>query len=71
MPPPGDALRPALAAIDANRDGELSKEEIEGAAKALLTLDKNGDGKLTRDELVGAAPPGQGGRPMNRRPENR
>jgi Ca2+-binding EF-hand superfamily protein len=48
-PPPGapaDALRPALAAIDANRDGELSKAEIEGAAKALLTLDRNGDGQF-------------------------
>jgi Ca2+-binding EF-hand superfamily protein len=58
----GDALRPALAAIDANRDGELSKEEIAGAAKALLSLDRNGDGQLTRDEL--AAPgPGVPGRP--------
>ncbi|HZN34436.1 MAG TPA: hypothetical protein VFB80_11480 [Pirellulaceae bacterium] len=64
--PPIDALRPALAAIDANRDGELSKEEIEGAAKALLALDKNGDGKLTRDELAPAPGPGR-----DRRPENR
>jgi Ca2+-binding EF-hand superfamily protein len=62
MPPggPGDALRPALAAIDANRDGELSKEEIAGAAKALLTLDRNGDGQLTRDELTGPGPGGPG-----------
>jgi len=62
--PPGmplDALRPALAAIDANRDGELSKEEIEGAAKALLALDRNGDGKLTRDELGGPGPMGRPG----------
>jgi collagen type III alpha len=61
--------------IDANQDGELSKEEIEGAAKALRTLDKNGDGKLTREELFpggmgpggflarpGETPPG-GGQP--------
>jgi collagen type III alpha len=58
---PGDALRPALAAIDANRDGELSKEEIAGAAKALLSLDRNGDGQLTRDELAGPGGPGRPG----------
>jgi len=63
MPLPADALRPALAAIDANRDGELSAEEIAGAAKALLGLDKNGDGKLSREEINGGGPlnrPGAG-----------
>ncbi len=60
---PIDALRPALAAIDANRDGELSKEEIEGAAKALLALDRNGDGRLTRDELGGGPMGRPGGAP--------
>ncbi|MFO0901483.1 MAG: EF-hand domain-containing protein [Pirellulales bacterium] len=38
-------------ALDANRDGELSKEEIDNAAQALRTLDKNGDGRITRDEI--------------------
>jgi len=57
MPLPADALRPALAAIDANRDGELSAEEIAGAAKALLALDKNGDGKLSREEIGGGGGP--------------
>jgi len=38
-------------ALDADRDGELSAEEIEGAAAALKKLDKNDDGKLDRDEL--------------------
>lgn len=58
-------LPPLYAALDANRDGELSAEEIAGAAKALATLDKNGDGKLTRDELFPNMPanmrPGEGG----------
>ncbi len=38
-------------ALDADGDGEISAEEIAGAAKALKKLDANGDGKLTRDEL--------------------
>lgn len=49
--PGGLNFPPLLAALDVNRDGELSAEEISGAAKALATLDKNGDGKLTREEL--------------------
>lgn len=62
----GDGPRAALGAIDVNRDGELSKEEIEGAAKALLTLDRNGDGKLSREEIGGPPPmrPPGAGRPM-------
>lgn len=64
MPLPADALRPALAAIDANRDGELSAEEIAGAAKALLALDKNGDGKLSREEIGGGGPLNRPGQPM-------
>lgn len=58
--------RPGLLAVmDTNRDGELSKEEIDGAAKALLALDKNGDGKLSREEIGG---PGPGGLPNSGRP---
>lgn len=38
--------------LDANRDGELSAEEIENATAALKRLDRNGDGKLERSELV-------------------
>lgn len=45
-------LPPLLGALDANKDGEISGEEIEQAAKALRTLDQNGDGKLTRDEIA-------------------
>lgn len=61
---------PVLRALDADGDGEISKAEIEGAAKALAALDKNGDGKLSRDEILpnfagGGFPgrPGAAGRP--------
>ncbi len=52
---PGQGFRPPpppiMAALDANKDGTLSAEEIENAVKALKTLDKNKDGKLTPEEL--------------------
>jgi hypothetical protein len=63
-PPPGGAHGqpppppPLLHALDTNKDGELSADEIANAAKSLLTLDKNGDGKLDRMELR-PPPPGQ------------
>jgi hypothetical protein len=40
-----------IVALDVNRDGELSAEEIEGAVEALRALDRNGDGKLAGDEI--------------------
>ncbi|MFO0909181.1 MAG: hypothetical protein U0794_12665 [Isosphaeraceae bacterium] len=62
--PPGP---PIIAAIDKDRDGSLSAEEIKNAAEALLTLDRNNDGKLDRSELD---PAGQDGPPRDR-PEGR
>ncbi|MBS1806746.1 MAG: EF-hand domain-containing protein [Acidobacteria bacterium] len=44
-------MLPAQAALDANRDGVISADEITQAAAALRKLDKNADGKLTEDEL--------------------
>ena len=62
---------PVLEAIDADKNGELSAEEIANAATALKTLDKNNDGKLdmaeTRPNFEGmgrgfGGPPGGGPR---------
>ena len=50
---PSEFLRmfPVMAALDTDKDGELSAKEIETAVAALKTLDKNEDGKLGEDEL--------------------
>jgi hypothetical protein len=45
-PPPN----PFFEALDANKDGEISADELNSAATALKKLDKDGDGKLTREE---------------------
>lgn len=59
----GRGLRPVpplIAALDANRDGRISAEEIANAAAALKTLDENGDGSLTLEELRPPRPPRRG-----------
>ncbi len=56
--PPAD---PLTMALDTNRDGQISAEEIEAAPAALKKLDRNGDGKLTRHELHPGGGPGFGG----------
>ncbi|MEW4530654.1 hypothetical protein [Maioricimonas sp. JC845] len=55
-PPPN----PIMEAMDTDKDGELSAEEIANAAVALKSLDKDKDGKLSREEL--RPPRGEGGR---------
>lgn len=56
---------PLLAAIDKDKDGILSAEEIENATASLKTLDKNNDGKLdqseTRPNFESMGPGGFGG----------
>ena len=42
--------------IDVDKNGELSKEEIEEATAALKKLDTDKDGKLTFEELMKAIP---------------
>lgn len=67
---------PLLAALDADKNGELSAEEIANAVTALKTLDKDGDGKISKEELRPAMPPrpegggaGNGEGPRGPRPE--
>ena len=43
---------PVMAALDANKDGAISAEEIAGASAALMKLDANGDGVLTSEEIL-------------------
>ena len=51
---------PITIALDTDKNGEISADEIANAATALKTLDKNGDGKLTEDELRPSFGPGGG-----------
>ena len=46
--PPGFQL---MEALDADKDGKLTAEEIENAATALRKLDTNRDGKLSQEEI--------------------
>ncbi len=56
-------------ALDTNRDGVLSAEELDGAGASLKKLDTNGDGKITEEEIRAAMPQGfgRGGREGGRR----
>jgi hypothetical protein len=42
---------PVMLALDANKDGALTVDEIANATASLSALDLNKDGKLTADEL--------------------
>lgn len=52
-PPPN----PFMDALDLDKDGELSAEEIENAVVALKSMDENEDGKLSDDEVHPKRPP--------------
>ncbi len=58
-PPPPVLLK----ALDGNRDGSLSADEIANASAALLELDRNGDGKLSPREISPPPKPGKGKNP--------
>jgi len=45
-------VHPLMAALDADRDGALSAEEIAKAPEALKRLDRNGDGRLAGEEVA-------------------
>lgn len=44
-------INPLVQALDTDKDGEISAEEIAKAPAALKTLDRNGDGKLSGEEI--------------------
>ena len=60
----GRMQMPLMLALDADRDGEISAEEIKNAVAALKKLDRDGNGKLTQEELRPqfGGPGGFGGR---------
>ena len=61
---------PIMTALDSNKDGSISAEEMKNAAKALIALDKNKDGKLDREELRPQFGSGRFGRPGGDRRES-
>jgi Ca2+-binding EF-hand superfamily protein len=55
-PPPMGPRDPMIQALDADKDGQISAEEIAGAANVLAALDADGDGQLTPEDLRSARP---------------
>ena len=73
-PPPGKfPPPPVIAALDTDKDGTISAEELEAAPESLKELDINEDGELSPQELHPKGPPphdgGQGGKPRRPAPE--
>ena len=56
-PPRKFPIPPVIAALDADRNGTISAEELEGATEALKKLDVNQDGELSPEEMRPAGPP--------------
>ncbi len=59
---------PVMEAIDKNKDGTLTADELKNASKALAALDKNKDGKIDQEEMRPQFDRGQGGREGFSRP---
>ena len=55
---PGGPGHPIVRALDADKNGELSAEEIAAAPAAIAKLDANSDGTVAVDELRPARPAG-------------
>lgn len=64
---------PLVAALDADKDGTISADELEVSTESLKQLDKNGDGELSPEEIHPHGPPpppGDGDRPQGPPPED-
>ncbi len=59
---------PIMEAIDKNKDGALTADELKNASKALAALDKNKDGKIDQEDMRPQFDRGQGGREGFSRP---
>lgn len=63
------AMMPIIQALDVDKNGELSMEEIDNAIAAIRTLDKDKDGSISAEEMApdmsqgfgGGGPGGPGG----------
>jgi hypothetical protein len=64
-------LHPALAALDADRDGAISADEIGNSPAALRTLDSDGDGSLIAPELLPAPGANEAAMYLSRHDTNR
>ena len=68
----GPRPNPLAEALDKDRDGDISAEELKEATASLQTLDANKDGILSREEMRPPGPPPGGpegeGRPPGRQP---
>jgi hypothetical protein len=73
--PPMPPEPPVLALFDADRDGEISEDEIANASEVLACLDRNGDGRITaedsRPQRGGNQRPNQKGEPKGPPPDGR
>lgn len=67
-PPPKPPVHPLWAALDTDKDGEISAEEIEKAAESIAKVDANNDGKITHDEVKPPRPPEEQLAPKIKRP---
>jgi len=52
---------PVEEALDVNKDGELSAQEIQNVARALMPLDRNKDGQIDPEEMRPRFEPAEGG----------
>lgn len=52
MGPGGFPANPLVEALDLDKDGKISGEELKQASESLKKLDKNRDGELTREEMM-------------------